>query len=67
MTTAEVLEAIRRERQRLLQAVDALEDRAVTLQVTTDGWTAKDVLAHLIHWATQVAFGLGAAVEPLRT
>lgn len=47
---AEVLEAVRRERGRLLAAVDALGERATSVAVTTEGWTAKDVLAHLMHW-----------------
>src|SRR5437868_7890592 len=64
MTTQEVLRAIQRERGRLLSSIDALGDRAAITAVTEEGWTAKDVLAHLIHWATQVAFGLGAAVTP---
>lgn len=64
MTTSEVLDAIARERERLLRAVDALGEGASTVPVTEEGWTAKDVLAHLIHWATQIAFGLGAQVEP---
>lgn len=64
MTTQEVLEAIARERTRLDSAIDALGDRATTLAVTEEGWTAKDVLAHLVHWATQIALGLGATVEP---
>jgi hypothetical protein len=64
MTTTEVLDAIERERARLLSAVDGLGERATTQSVTEEGWTARDVLAHLIHWATQVAFGLGAAVQP---
>ena len=64
MTTAEVLAAISDERQRLLRAVDGLGERATTVRVTEEGWTAKDVLAHLIHWATQIALGLGAAVAP---
>src|SRR4051794_9304196 len=63
MTTQEVLDAIERECERLLTAIDALGDRAATVPVTDEGWTPKDVLAHLIHWATQVAFGLGAPVE----
>jgi hypothetical protein len=64
MTTQSVLEAIARERSRLLTAIDSLGDRAPSTPVTGEGWTAKDALAHLIHWATQVAFGLGAQVEP---
>ena len=64
MTTAEVVGATARERARLLNAVDALAERAATAVVTEEGWMAKDVLAHLIHWATQVAFGLGAQVQP---
>src|SRR5438045_2619548 len=64
MTTQEVLRAIERERARLLSSIDALGDRAATATVTEEGWTARDVLAHLIHWATQVAFGLGAPVTP---
>ncbi len=49
MTTQEVLDAIAREQLRLLAAVDTLGDRASTLAVTEEGWSAKDVLAHLIH------------------
>ena len=64
MTTAEVLDAIARERKRLADAVDALGQLATTVAVTEEGWTAKDVLAHLIHWATQIALGLGASVPP---
>lgn len=65
MKSQEVLDAIARERARLLDAVDALGPRASTVFVTEeDGWTAKDVLAHLIHYAGQVAFGLGAQLEP---
>jgi len=29
----------------------------------TESWTAKDALAHMIHWAGQIAFGLGASLE----
>ena len=64
MTRGAVLEAIETERARLLAAIDAPGDGASTLAVTAEGWTAKDVLAHLTHWATQVAFGLGAQVMP---
>lgn len=61
MTRDEILEALRRERARLLDALDALGPRAETDWVTEpDGWTAKDVLAHLIHYDGQIAFGLGA-------
>lgn len=64
MTTQEVLDAIARERARLTSAVEALGDRAVSLSVTDEGWTAKVVLAHAIHWIGQLAFGLGAALPP---
>jgi hypothetical protein len=64
VTTQQVLAEIARERSRLMAAVDALGDGATTVRVTDEGWTAKDTLAHLIHWATQVAFGLGADVQP---
>ncbi|MGB2694045.1 MAG: maleylpyruvate isomerase N-terminal domain-containing protein [Dehalococcoidia bacterium] len=64
MTTEEVLDAIARERARLMKAIDALGPHASIVPVTEEGWTAKNVLAHLIHWATQIAFGLGAQIEP---
>jgi hypothetical protein len=65
MTRDDVLEALGRERARLLDAVDALGPRATTAHVTeADGWTAKDVLAHLIHYAGQIAWALGAQIEP---
>lgn len=64
MTTAEVLDAIAHERERLQNAIDALGERAKTARATDEGWTAKDTLAHLIHWATQIALGLGATVPP---
>lgn len=62
--TRDVIDAITRERARLLACIDGLGDRATTLTVTAEGWTAKDVLAHLIHYAGQVAFGLGAELQP---
>ena len=64
MTTQEVLDAIARDRARLDAALDALGDDASTLAVTADGWTAKDVLAHMSHWVGQLAFGLRAPVTP---
>lgn len=65
MKTREVLEGIERERARLLDGINALGPKASTDWVTeADGWTAKDVLAHLIHYVGQIAFGLGAEVEP---
>ena len=62
----EVLDALARERARLLSAVEALGPRADTASVTKpdDGWTAKDVLAHLIHYAGQIAWALGAELTP---
>lgn len=56
-----VVEGLKRERARLLAAFDALGPRAETAWVTEPhGWTAKDVLAHLIHYNGQIAFGIGA-------
>jgi hypothetical protein len=50
MATRDVVAAVARERDRLLRGVDALGPRAATVAVTEeDGWTAKDVLGHLIH------------------
>lgn len=63
-TTGEVIDAMARERSRLLAALDGMGAAASNTRVTEEGWTAKDVLAHLIHWATQVAFALGADVQP---
>ena len=64
MTTQEVVDAIVRERARLMAAVDALGAGASTVPVTEDGWTAKDVLAHCIHRAGQIAWGMGAPLQP---
>jgi hypothetical protein len=65
MTTAAVVDGLVRERSRLLAAVHELGPRATTAFVTEpDGWTARDVLAHLIHYAGQIAFGLGAPLTP---
>ena len=66
MTRDDVLGSLARERKRLLDAVDALGPRADTASVTepSGGWTAKDVLAHLIHYAGQIAFALGAELTP---
>ncbi len=67
MTVPEVVGGLRREYERLKAAVDALGDRAVSVKVTEDapeGWTAKDVLGHLIHYSGQIAFGLGAQLQP---
>jgi uncharacterized protein (TIGR03083 family) len=64
MTTQQVLEAIARERRRLDDAVRAMGPGASTVPLTAEGWTTKDVLGHCIHWASQIAFGLGAKLEP---
>jgi hypothetical protein len=66
MKRDDVLDALARERKRLLDAVDALGPRADSASVTepSGGWTAKDVLAHLIHYAGQIAFALGAELTP---
>ena len=67
MTRQEVLEGLRREHARLKDAVGALGEAATTVPVTEDspaGWTAKDILGHLIHYAGQIAFGLGADIRP---
>jgi hypothetical protein len=64
MTSDEVRDAIGRERVRLMAAVDALGADATTVPVTEEGWTAKDVLAHSIHWAGQIAWGMGAPLQP---
>ena len=63
MTTEQVVEAITHERRRLIAAVDALGSDATRTQVTGE-WTAKDVLAHCVHWLGQIALGLGAPLEP---
>ena len=63
MTSQEVSEAVTRERGRLMGAIRALGDRASTVRVTDEGWTAKDVLAHCIHWVGQIAWGMGARME----
>ncbi len=64
MSTQEVLDAIARERARLERALGALGAQVSTLPVTAEGWTAKDVVGHMNHWAGQIAFGLGAKLEP---
>lgn len=49
----------------MLDAVDALGPRGSEVAVTEEGgWTSKDVLAHLIHYAGQIARALGAQIEP---
>ena len=63
VTTQEVLDAIARERRRLIEAIAALGPGAMTVPVNDGGWTAKDVLAHLIHWAGQIAWALGAPLH----
>ena len=63
MTSPEVSDAVTRERGRLMAAIRAMGDDASTLPVTDEGWTAKDVLAHCIHWVGQIAFGMGARME----
>jgi len=64
MTTGEVLDALAHERERLMAAIDSLGAGASSAPVTDEGWTAKDVLAHLIHWGGQMAFGVGAPLAP---
>ena len=63
MTTQAVLDAIARERAGLWSAIDRVGDSTTTLAVT-GAWTAKDVLAHLVHYAGQLAGALGAPLHP---
>ncbi len=63
MTTLAVLDAVAREREKLGSAIDRAADRATTLAVTGE-WTAQDVLAHLVHFAGQLAWALGAPMHP---
>lgn len=64
IATDEVVRSMERECQDLLAAFDALGSEAATVTATSDGWTAKDTLAHLIHYAGQVAWALGAKLQP---
>ena len=64
MNKHEVIEKIVLERARLLDVVDRLGADAEKRAVTEEGWTAKDVLAHCIHWVGQIAFGVGAPIHP---
>ena len=59
-----MIDAIDHERAHLLALVAQLGREADRRTVTDEGWTAKDVVAHLIHWTGQMAWGLGAAMEP---
>jgi hypothetical protein len=63
MTSREVSEAVTHERGRLMKAIRAMGEGASTVRVTDEGWTAKDVLAHCIHWVGQIAWGMGARME----
>jgi len=63
MTSREVSEAVTNERGRLMRAIRAMGEGASTMRVTDEGWTAKDVLAHCIHWVGQIAWGMGARME----
>lgn len=65
MRAEDVLAALENERKRLLAAFVSLGDDADAIAVTEPGgWTAKDVLAHLIHYCGQIAWALGAQLEP---
>lgn len=64
MNRHEVIEAIVLQRAKLLDLVDTLGTDADTRTVTEEGWTAKDVLAHCVHWAGQMAWALGAPMQP---
>ncbi len=59
--------ALRASRTELLDAVARLGAAASMVSVTeAGGWTARDVVAHLVHYAGQIAFGLGAPLTPPR-
>jgi hypothetical protein len=64
MTAQQLVDAIQDARARLLAAVDALGASASIVAVTDEGWSAKDVLAHQIHYREQVAVALGAPIQP---
>jgi hypothetical protein len=60
ITVQAVVDGIRREHARLKAAVGSLGEAALTVRVTEDsptGWTAKDVLGHLLHYFGQIVLG----------
>ena len=62
MDKTELLDALRSTHARIESAVDALDDEALLAPAPTlDGWTRKDVLAH-VEWCNRYA----AAVLELR-
>lgn len=54
MTKPDLLAAMRRERVALDELLAALDDAAMAAVTRDDGWTAKDVLAHLTAWEQRV-------------
>jgi hypothetical protein len=53
MTKTELLQALEDSRQELIEMLEALPEEALTLPVRKDGWTIKDILAHLTNWEGQ--------------
>jgi hypothetical protein len=49
-TSAELLAGIQRERATLEELVSTLDDGRMTASARDDGWTPKDILAHLTAW-----------------
>ena len=47
-----------------MAAFASLGPAEATMAITAEGWTAKDVIGHLIHWGGLVAFALGAPLTP---
>jgi hypothetical protein len=49
-TKTDLLAAIRRERQRLEAAIDALDADALVQPGVTGSWSIKDIMAHIVAW-----------------
>ena len=50
MTKAELLENVRRDRERLDALIASLDERQLVVKELDDGWAVKDVLAHITGW-----------------
>jgi hypothetical protein len=54
MTKDEILDALEDNREKLLEALDDLEEQEYVEPCVIGGWSVKDILAHLVRWEAEL-------------
>lgn len=54
MKKAELLEALENSREDFLELIEGMDEEAMLFKSSPDGWSVKDILAHLTRWEAEL-------------